>query len=43
MLKRQHRRPKRPGDGQAGVGGPNAAFTPIIVEIPSGGGDNSDE
>ena len=43
MLKRQHRRPKRPGD-MPPVGGPNAgpnALTPIILEIPSG--DNSDE
>ncbi|MDR3221824.1 MAG: hypothetical protein LBU46_07465, partial [Candidatus Accumulibacter sp.] len=43
MLKRQHRRPKRPGDGQPGLIGapsePNAASTsPIIVEIPSSGG-----
>ncbi|GHU35514.1 hypothetical protein AGMMS50256_30840 [Betaproteobacteria bacterium] len=43
MLKRQHRRPKRPGDAQVGVEGQNAAFSPIIVEIPSSGGDKSEE
>ena len=40
MLKRQHRRPKRQGEGQAGAGGANsngAPQSPIIVEIPSGG------
>jgi hypothetical protein len=41
LLKRQHRRPKRPGDGAVGaIGGPNesnGASNPIIVEIPSSG------
>jgi hypothetical protein len=42
MLKRQHRRPKRPGEGQPNIAGPNAMLPPIIVEIPSSG-DKSDE
>jgi hypothetical protein len=38
MLKRQNRRPKRPMDIQAGIGGPNVEpTTPIIVELSSGG------
>ncbi|MDR2614074.1 MAG: hypothetical protein LBC91_01935 [Candidatus Accumulibacter sp.] len=43
LLKRQHRRPKRPLDGQVDMtGGSNAMPSPIIVEIPSSG-DGSDE
>jgi hypothetical protein len=38
MLKRQHRRPKRPDDQAGMAGGPNAMPNPIIVEIPSNGG-----
>jgi hypothetical protein len=37
LLKRQHRRPKRPGDVPVGLGGASVAPTPIIVEIPSSG------
>lgn len=43
MLKRQHRRPKRQGEGQPGAGGANpnganaASAAPIIVEIPANG------
>jgi hypothetical protein len=40
LLKRQHRRPKRPGEGQPSLvaGGPNGAPpAPIIVEIPASG------
>ncbi|MDR3299463.1 MAG: hypothetical protein LBU43_05555 [Candidatus Accumulibacter sp.] len=44
LLKRQHRRPKRPGEDPHGVAGaPNVMSTsPIIVEIPSSG-DKSEE
>ena len=37
LLKRQNRRPKRPMDVPPGVGVPNVAPTPIIVELSSGG------
>jgi hypothetical protein len=43
LLKRQHRRPKRPLDGQMGLaGGANAMSGPIIVEIPSSGDTQED-